>query len=81
MRKSLHNEIPCTRRAAAFAVSQEVGGVECFTFTISRRLPEKKRMNREETSCGWDSVPYGTSPVSGMDQMSQMVSVMTLQNI
>lgn len=33
-------------------------------------------MDREETGCGWDSVPYGASPVSGMDQMSQMVSVM-----
>ena len=34
--------VACTRRAAAFAVSQEVGGVECYIFTISRRQPEKK---------------------------------------
>ena len=70
---------------------QEVGGGERYISTISlvprpraergsrvesgQRLIHDSTMDREETS-GWDSVPYSTSPVSGMNQISQMVSVM-----
>ena len=70
---------PCTRRAATARISGSRRSRVVYIHDLPMVLYSTQRrnvMDREETGCGWDSVPYGASPVSGMDQMSQMVSVM-----
>ena len=69
----------CTRRAATARISGSRRSRVVYIYEFADGFGTQRRnvMDSEETTgCGWDSVPYGASPVSGMDQMSQMVSVM-----